>query len=288
MQVRGQVEGFSQRPFGIGVLVQPCQCVAEAGERAQRRWLVVGDKGGVGRVGQRYLALPCVPADLELRAGQRRDLLVGQELEPAAQAYRAWDRDPGGKRPGVVTLWASYPGVVQQVGNLAVVFPHAVSMPEYPRTSPGLAGTVPARNTFPLTPGRYLGSGGSVGGRGMAVQDLLAIGASGFCGAVGVEGELPAFAVDADVMVELAYQSQVIQGGLAAVCFMAEVVDVAVHCRAATSRPRAFSVSEEDGAADLPRDAGAVADVEREARGVIRPVQQALAEDRGDTCRSRD
>jgi hypothetical protein len=36
------------------------------------------------------------------------------------------------------------------------------------------------------------------------VQDVTAVGAAGFGGAVGVEDELPAAAVDADVVVELA------------------------------------------------------------------------------------
>jgi len=38
----------------------------------------------------------------------------------------------------------------------------------------------------------------------VAVQDVTAVGAAGFGGAVGVEDELPAAAVDADVVVELA------------------------------------------------------------------------------------
>jgi hypothetical protein len=38
----------------------------------------------------------------------------------------------------------------------------------------------------------------------MAVEHLLAVGTSGLGGAVGVEGELPAAAVDADVVVVLA------------------------------------------------------------------------------------
>ena len=37
----------------------------------------------------------------------------------------------------------------------------------------------------------------------VAVEDLLAVGTSGFGGAVGVQGELPAAAVNADVVVEL-------------------------------------------------------------------------------------
>jgi hypothetical protein len=57
----------------------------------------------------------------------------------------------------------------------------------------------------------------------VAVQDLFAVGASGFGGAVGVEDELPALAVDADVVVELADQDEVVQGSLAAVFLVAQV-----------------------------------------------------------------
>jgi hypothetical protein len=44
----------------------------------------------------------------------------------------------------------------------------------------------------------------------VAVEDVLAVGTSGLGGAVGVEGELPAAAVDADVMVELTCQNEVV------------------------------------------------------------------------------
>jgi hypothetical protein len=54
-----------------------------------------------------------------------------------------------------------------------------------------------------------LGLGGLGGGWGVAVEDLAAVGASCLCGAVGVEDELPAFAVDADVVMVLADQDAV-------------------------------------------------------------------------------
>jgi hypothetical protein len=44
----------------------------------------------------------------------------------------------------------------------------------------------------------------------VAVEDLFAVGAAGLSGAVGAEGELPAAAVDADVVVELACQDEVV------------------------------------------------------------------------------
>jgi hypothetical protein len=58
---------------------------------------------------------------------------------------------------------------------------------------------------------RLVHSGGVFGGWGVAVEGLLAVGAAGFGGAVGVQGELPASAVDADVVVELADQDAVFQ-----------------------------------------------------------------------------
>ena len=57
----------------------------------------------------------------------------------------------------------------------------------------------------------------------MGSQDAAAVGAAGFGGAVGVEDELPAAAVDADVVVELADQDEVVQGSLAAVFLVAQV-----------------------------------------------------------------
>ena len=77
----------------------------------------------------------------------------------------------------------------------------------------------------------------------MAVQDLFAVGTSGFGGAVGVEGQLPAAPVDADVVVELAQQDQVVDGGLAAVLFVPQVVDVAVDRGPAAFRPGALLVA---------------------------------------------
>ena len=105
-------------------------------------------------------------------------------------------------------------------------------------------------------------SGGVFGGWGVAVEDLLAVGAAGFGGAVGVEDELPASAVDAHVVVVPARQDEVFQGGLAAVFLVAQVADVAVDRGAAAPGPGAFPVPEQNGTADLPRDGVAVADVE--------------------------
>jgi hypothetical protein len=45
----------------------------------------------------------------------------------------------------------------------------------------------------------------------VAVEHLPAVGAAGLGGAVGVEGELPASSVDADVVVVLAEQDEVVE-----------------------------------------------------------------------------
>src|SRR3982074_3288144 len=76
-------------------------------------------------------------------------------------------------------------------------------------------------------------SGGVLGGGCVAVEDLFAVGTSGFGGAVGVEDQLPAAAVDADVVVVLAGQDEVVDRCLAAVLLVAQVVHVAVDGGAA-------------------------------------------------------
>jgi hypothetical protein len=58
-------------------------------------------------------------------------------------------------------------------------------------------------------------------------QYLLAVGAAGLSGAVGVEGELPAAAVDAAVVMELTEQDEVVYRGLAVVFFVPQVLHVA-------------------------------------------------------------
>src|SRR6185437_14633053 len=117
---------------------------------------------------------------------------------------------------------------------------------------PHIKMTRPMRAT--LGAGGLAGSGRVLGGWGVAVEGLLAVGAAGFGGAVGVQGELPASSVDADVVVELADQDEVAEGGFAAVLFVAQVVDVAVDGGAAAAGPGAGSVAEQDGAADVPGD----------------------------------
>src|SRR5215831_4122950 len=101
----------------------------------------------------------------------------------------------------------------------------------------------------------------------VAAQDLP-VGAAGLGGAVGVQDELPAPAVDEHVVVELAQQHAVLDGGLAAVLLVPQVVHVAVHRGPAAARPAAAPVAQQHRAADVRGDAVGVADVQRQA-GVL-------------------
>src|SRR6185437_752335 len=65
------------------------------------------------------------------------------------------------------------------------------------------------------------------GWRAVAVQGLGAVGGAGLGGAVGVQGQGPAEAVDAHVMVVRTQQQQIFQYGLAAAGAEDQVVDVA-------------------------------------------------------------
>jgi hypothetical protein len=77
-----------------------------------------------------------------------------------------------------------------------------------------------------------------------------------------VEDDPPALAVDADVMVILAQRYAVTDRGFTVILFVPDVVHVAVNRGAAASGPGALPVAQEDGAADVPGDGVAVADVD--------------------------
>jgi hypothetical protein len=97
-----------------------------------------------------------------------------------------------------------------------------------------------------------------------------------------VKDEPPATSVDADVVVELADKGTVDDRGLAAVSLMPQVVHIAVHGGAIATRPGAVPVAQLDRAADVTGDGAAVADVERQARGVVRRAEHCLAQGGGD------
>jgi hypothetical protein len=74
----------------------------------------------------------------------------------------------------------------------------------------------------------------------VAVQGVVSVGAGGVGGAVGVEGEGPSVAVDGDVVVVLAEQDAVVEGCVAAVGLVFEVVDVALGGGAGAVGPGEF------------------------------------------------
>src|ERR1700734_855682 len=121
----------------------------------------------------------------------------------------------------------------------------------------------------------------------MAVQGLP-VGPVSRGGAVGVQDEPPAAAVDADVVVELAQQHAVAHGGFAAVFLVLQVVHVAPGGGSPAAGPGAAAVAEEDGAADAGRDGVGVADVQRQRRGVVRRGGQGGAQPVGDAGRAGD
>jgi len=80
---------------------------------------------------------------------------------------------------------------------------------------------------------------------------LPAVGAGGGPGAVGVMHDLPAPAVNADIMVELAQKRTISHGCLAAVALVSDVVDVAGAGGAvAAAGPGAVLVTGDNGTAD--------------------------------------
>jgi len=109
----------------------------------------------------------------------------------------------------------------------------------------------------------------------------LPVRAIGRGSAIGVEDYSPAPAVDADIVVELAEQNARVDAGLSAVLLVPQVVHVAVHGGSAAPRPGAAPVAEQDGAADVGRDALGVADVQGKRWGVPRGFQELGTQVRG-------
>lgn len=121
----------------------------------------------------------------------------------------------------MVNVWLTYAGVLgdgrQSHGRNSIVLADAVvggadvlvDGGATPTSRPMTAGSrAPIRSR--LRCGR---SAGPRIGRGVAVEDLAAVGAVGFGGAVGVEDELPASSVDADVVLETVIRAGVRLGG---------------------------------------------------------------------------
>jgi hypothetical protein len=110
----------------------------------------------------------------------------------------------------------------------------------------------------------------------------LPVGSVGGGGAVGMQHEAPAVAVDADVVVELAQQHAVGDGGFPAVGLVGQVVHVAPGGGPPAAGPGAAAVAELDGAADAGRDRVGIPDVQRDRRGAVRGCQEGGAEPGGE------
>src|SRR5579863_6643617 len=110
------------------------------------------------------------------------------------------------------------------------------------------------------------------------MEDLGAVGVPGGGGAVGVQDELPAPAVDDHLMMVETEQNAVFDAGGAAVGLVPDVVDLAAGGGlGAPAGPPAVLVPQGDGVPDGGRDAVAVADVQRQARTFQPPGAELLA-----------
>src|SRR6516162_9201255 len=116
-------------------------------------------------------------------------------------------------------------------------------------------------------------------GRGSVAAENLAAWGDRLRGAVGVEDELPAEAVDADLVVIVAQQDEVSQAGLTAFGPGDDVVDLAGgRGLVAAAGPSAVPVPEDDRAADVLGDVLGVSDVQRQARRVVWRAEDAGAQ----------
>src|SRR5579859_5009794 len=116
------------------------------------------------------------------------------------------------------------------------------------------------------------------GGRAVAVQHLGPVGAPCGGGAVGVQDEGPAPAVDNDQVVIRAQKNAFCDAGGAAVGLVADVVDLAGGGGlGAPAGPPAVLIAQGDGVADGGRDGVAVPDVQRQARTFQPPGAELLA-----------
>src|SRR5690348_6300639 len=125
------------------------------------------------------------------------------------------------------------------------------------------------------------------GGRSVAVQDLGFVLVPGSGGAIGIYHEGPAALVDHDLVVVPAQEDAAFDAGLAAVGFVAGVVDLArSRGLPAAAGPFAVLTAEADRVADTRRDGLAVADVQRQAGAAEPRVELLTAEERRDPAGS--
>ena len=102
-------------------------------------------------------------------------------------------------------------------------------------------------------------------------------------GTVGVGGDLPAEAVDVDVVVCPAEQAQIAEASRAALAAGVQVVWFALAGGAvAAAGPLALAVAEDDGAAQVVRDMVGIAEVEGEGRAAERAAELLGAQEPGE------
>src|SRR4029077_11275549 len=104
----------------------------------------------------------------------------------------------------------------------------------------------------------------------------------------GVQHEPPAAAVNAHVVVELAQQHALADGGLAAVTLVLQVGPVAPGGGPPAPGPGAAPVPQLHGAADAGRDRIGIPDVQRQRRRVVRGREQGGAQPAGQAGRAGD
>src|SRR6185437_9704718 len=125
------------------------------------------------------------------------------------------------------------------------------------------------------------------GGWSVAVQDLGLVLVPGSGGAIRIDHEGPAALVDHHLVVVPAQEDAVSDAGLAAVGFVAGVVDLACsRGLPAAAGPFAVLTAEADRVADTRRDGLAVADVQRQAGAAEPGVELLTAEERRDPAGS--
>src|SRR5215510_11246173 len=128
---------------------------------------------------------------------------------------------------------------------------------------------------------------GGLDWRRVAVQGLAAVGADRCCGAVGVEGELPAPAMYRNEVVEAAEQGEVGQGVPAAVFAVLDVVDFAAGGGQVAAGEPAVPVAFADRAAQVDGDGvDGGGDVQRQADGCGGDAGGAAAEPGGPAVRA--
>ena len=122
----------------------------------------------------------------------------------------------------------------------------------------------------------------------LAVQHLRVVLVPRRGGAVGVEDQGPALAVDDNLVVIETQEDEVFGAGLAAVGLVPDVVDLARRRGlVAAAGPPAVLVAQDDRVANAGRDGLGVADVQRQAGAAQPHAQLAAAQEAGEAAGTR-